>query len=946
MKQTTFPLEARLLTVLCINAIVLFRQWSERYFVLTPSALHYFKKEKTQLFGEERGHFLVEDMMVRPLPDKRCFEIFCNEKSRILKAPTDREYLAWAKAFQDVQIKHQKHLRTNYQKVNSTNNSVNNTELNTSNDKPSSAKQHRDKTSRDDKNANISSGRADKFTANNGDRLQKDKQSTPNYNNNATNGEIRQRRAVRSGSPASDASKSSLLKPLSTPQPSSSPGNSPSIGLSNSARANEATPSPNSHSADLNTEPLLLVTVEGASSSSSSDAVGWLGGPAGRGAEIIAGRGVQWNYQLLIPGFSSGSTIVATLADGSKVRVEREEFKTHQGEKSITVHDPYRPMNVRVRWNCVSTPIPPAAKTRLLLQIIAPAIFLLFIPYLLYFHRQSFNFPLLAVLLAGLVSSIQVFQAAAKKFSTLRAKTLWFVTFVSCSESGTAQKQPNLDDFDAVSAQKQPNSRWNRENLISNSARNSGSSNRISVDSASNTSNSDSDDSERDFKLEERAKRGKRSSGRENGKSAANLPLSNSLTDLSKPAMVKSSSVPMNSAKLLTRSLRDKGNNYSAEVSTQSPVDSLPSSVNAEDNSSLEISNNSAFDTENEWPAENNSNPAEIQYEDEKTTLENHKQNILPPLREAPWGHWTADDLSQIKIRGPNFMDDKLKIPCGPPLYKLVHVDMFHTAKERIYHIASQPHSYAYIRYEQKHGKLKRTPSGNAATASETNLNVPSSSANSTPLLSPAVTGSSTAQLLSPLIIVNFLFPGPGDNNYNLVLYFQRRVRPAELMMKESLSGGISNSNNNGDSSIDINRVAAFDRVLSQFLSDGNDDFRDSRFKIIPRIAKGNWVVQKGVGCTPAILGRKIKQSYHRDETKNYLEIDADVGSSLIAGRILALVKGAATSLTIDLSFLLQGESIDELPESMLGGVRLVKPDLGKILHLDENKTKNNMIIV
>lgn len=31
------------------------RQWSERYFVLTSDALHWFKKERGAVFGEERG---------------------------------------------------------------------------------------------------------------------------------------------------------------------------------------------------------------------------------------------------------------------------------------------------------------------------------------------------------------------------------------------------------------------------------------------------------------------------------------------------------------------------------------------------------------------------------------------------------------------------------------------------------------------------------------------------------------------------------------------------------------------------------------------------------------------------------------------------------------------------------------------------------------------------
>ena len=101
---------------------------------------------------------------------------------------------------------------------------------------------------------------------------------------------------------------------------------------------------------------------------------------------------------------------------------------------------------------------------------------------------------------------------------------------------------------------------------------------------------------------------------------------------------------------------------------------------------------------------------------------------------------------------------------------------------------------------------------------------------------------------------------------------------------------------------------------------------RDSRVKIIPRIAEGGWVVKKVVGSTPAILGKKVKQLYYRDNIKNYIEIDADVGSSAVAGKILSTVKSVATSLIIELTFLLQGEAVEELPESLIGGVRIIHP--------------------
>ena len=61
-------------------------------------------------------------------------------------------------------------------------------------------------------------------------------------------------------------------------------------------------------------------------------------------------------------------------------------------------------------------------------------------------------------------------------------------------------------------------------------------------------------------------------------------------------------------------------------------------------------------------------------------------------------------------------------------------------------------------------------------------------------------------------------------------------------------------------------------------------DFRNERFKLIPSITIGPWVVKAAVGATPALLGRKVVQRYFRGE--DYLEIDIHVGSSVIASQV------------------------------------------------------------
>ena len=383
---------------------------------------------------------------------------------------------------------------------------------------------------------------------------------------------------------------------------------------------------------------------------------------------------------------------------------------------------------------------------------------------------------------------------------------------------------------------------------------------------------------------------------------------------------------------------------------------------------------------------------------------QSYNPRTLPPQTPAPWGHWTEDDLSSLKIRGPGFLDDKIKIPTGTPAYQLVWVDMFSMGKDRCPHVASRKESYAYL-YHERRERRRKERYGEASVA-------------------PAVDAAHPAYL-SPMIIINFLFPGPSGENMNLALYMTRRVRPAEQIIrlrekKAKRAAGASNGHGSGkseragsrnmrgggagsnssspqsspylpprsaakgpsplsgsrqlgtsvsstgsrlrvteekddtahldddadvcDQSIDLQRLAAFDRCMRAFL-DGDDQTRDSRLKIIPRIAEGSWLVKKGVGTTPAILGRKVKQTYYRNSNKNYIEIDADVGSSVVAGKILSLVKSAATSLIIELSFLLQGESKDELPESLLTGVRIIHPSLADTVSYQDNweRTRDSM---
>lgn len=71
-----------------------------------------------------------------------------------------------------------------------------------------------------------------------------------------------------------------------------------------------------------------------------------------------------------------------------------------------------------------------------------------------------------------------------------------------------------------------------------------------------------------------------------------------------------------------------------------------------------------------------------------------------------------------------------------------------------------------------------------------------------------------------------------------------------------------------------------FDKMFKDFV-EGTDEHRNSRFKIIPGIPDGGFIVRTAVGNKPAILGNKLNCKYYKGD--NFFEIEVDVGSSVVA---------------------------------------------------------------
>lgn len=132
-----------------------------------------------------------------------------------------------------------------------------------------------------------------------------------------------------------------------------------------------------------------------------------------------------------------------------------------------------------------------------------------------------------------------------------------------------------------------------------------------------------------------------------------------------------------------------------------------------------------------------------------------------------------------------------------------------------------------------------------------------------------------------------------------------------------------------------VKKMSNPDRCAARYFM-GTNEHKNETLKIVPGVADGPWVVRSVVGGKPAIIGTKMPVSYFYEPEKEvdgengkkvkqalYLEMDLDIVSSSAARGILSVCRQYTQDLTLDLGFVVQGNSNDELPEQMLTGVRL-----------------------
>ena len=366
-------------------------------------------------------------------------------------------------------------------------------------------------------------------------------------------------------------------------------------------------------------------------------------------------------------------------------------------------------------------------------------------------------------------------------------------------------------------------------------------------------------------------------------------------------------------------------------------------------------------------------------------------EEALAAAGTMPREMWSCPGAAGFKVRGPTYLEDHRKVPAGEPMLSLAAVDLLHLDApcfDVARHLASvrrspapfmfvvnlmipgaTPHSVVISWAADRaapsvgggggRGRGGGGGGGNGARAggdSGSRRSGSLSASSSAPNLSHL--GTLARQETAPPMGAKGVGVGGagGGGVPSSMVATSNSNNAADSPPQSSASfyhdaqgGGAGGGGGGGGYYDDYDAPSSpFDLALARFLAggfsgggDGSSDAgcaeanarRDGTFKLIPRITEGSWIVKQSVGTTPCLLGHKLAQRYSRGP--NYVEVDVDVASSSVAATVVGLVMGATKSVVVDMGIVLEGHAADELPEALLGTVRLSRVDMATGRWLD-----------
>lgn len=250
--------------------------------------------------------------------------------------------------------------------------------------------------------------------------------------------------------------------------------------------------------------------------------------------------------------------------------------------------------------------------------------------------------------------------------------------------------------------------------------------------------------------------------------------------------------------------------------------------------------------------------------------LVQEQQFALPTLQRFPFAEthnqncWSEPPANIFQVRGGNYLADKKKVTATKYLLRARGCDLFLSDKPNQIDVGSLVGALG--------GSLRQESS----------------------------------------LLIRFTFPwGLLIQYYEIPKHLAGFMRPGENPSTEGLSPG--------------------EKALAMWLA-GDTDYRNERLKLISYVPEGPWVVRNLVTGKPAIIGKKLPVKYKytplQGAKKDFVECELDIGnSSATARRIVSVCRRYMRALSVDIGFVIEGTTAAELPEEMMGAIRIHEVD-------------------
>ena len=242
--------------------------------------------------------------------------------------------------------------------------------------------------------------------------------------------------------------------------------------------------------------------------------------------------------------------------------------------------------------------------------------------------------------------------------------------------------------------------------------------------------------------------------------------------------------------------------------------------------------------------------------------------------------HWSSDVeiMDWLKVRGPEYLTTRRKQTPALPVMECVKVDLF-TFDDKPQDDVANARPESWLNRQRR-----------AWEAHSANRNV-------------------THHIRHRPWTFVFQFQNPGPPFVSITAFFQPTGARAGMNLEEIL---------------EHEKDTAFGKTLSRFL-DSDDKEKDGKFKMVCALLKAPWALRTAVPRRPIILGKKLGKKgglkYHRGD--DYFEVDFELAQSPFIERVYRSLKWASDHAEEEIVFMIEAQEIDELPECVLGAVRL-----------------------